>query len=431
MTDAKKQKIKKKLKKRKKQRDKEAAVGGLGGFLKGKLNVEPEEDIGQAKGGLGAFITGKLRHKPDKDVRTGGLRDWLSGKLDVALMSRDVVDDEIAELENHIEHAKNLPSAAAKRFIKDAYELRDKLKNLQIDTEDLAAQANIKDMIDGFKIDHTNLRERITGEKDEIEEEKQGGFAAFIRGDLREDPELGKKTGGLRDWLKGSLEEYRQELHDWPRQDIDREIDALTAEIKQAGRIKGANAGKFLEEAYALREKLKDSEAFENTEPSEEDLGIRAQLQEDIRRFNETFKEVRALLAPSTGPTAVEGQDGTASKTGELKEENKAATGDTQEISETGQETDTKDDHKEEKIDEGIGKEDILAGEVDREGDVQEDIVEERGEDKESGTAGRQEPVEGGGDADRGSDMSGSPTGPGGQGQGTMETPDGTDGGYE
>jgi hypothetical protein len=64
----------------------------------------------------------------------------MSGKIDLALMSREVVDDEIAELDKHIEAAKDRPPEGAKEFNKDAYELRDKLKNMDIDTDDLATQ---------------------------------------------------------------------------------------------------------------------------------------------------------------------------------------------------------------------------------------------------------------------------------------------------
>jgi hypothetical protein len=58
-------------------------------------------------------------------------------------------------------------------------------------------------MIDGYKIDHTNLRERISGEKDEIVEEKQWGFAALSRGGQRGEPEFWKESRGITGLVEG------------------------------------------------------------------------------------------------------------------------------------------------------------------------------------------------------------------------------------
>lgn len=272
-------------------------TGGLKDFIKGRLRPKPDPD--EPTGGLKDFLTGKLRKKPGPDERTGGLKDFLSGKFFADLVDRNVLRDEIDELDNHIKEAEKLEPQYNKEFLKDAYAMREKLKDLEanpdkLNVNDLAAQRKLQNEIDDFKINHTRMRELITGEKDEIEEVR--GFFDFIRDKLSKKPKPDEIDGGLWNFKKGKIKDFRNNLRKWPRGDIDKEIENMTEQIRQAVLFKGEYVSKFLENVYALREKLKKTKVFESENPSEDDLDKRAEIFEDLLGFKEEFKEVLDIL---------------------------------------------------------------------------------------------------------------------------------------
>ncbi len=263
----------KRVKRKRKNDDKKGAEGGLRAFFKGDLRKPLKDD--EKKGGLRALMKGDLRKTLDKDIRTGGLRDWFSGNLKLTLWSREVVDDEILELDKQIESAEKLPAQFTKEFIKDAYALREKLKTMAVDTNDIVAQANLNDEVDDFKIGHTLLREQLTGEKDEIE--VLGGLSDF-----------------KNDRLDGTVY-FEQKIHDVKKADMDKEIDMLNQHIDDAVQLKEEYAHPFLENAYALREKIKkavDKGEFGKTDPDKMDEEARVDLFSDIQQFKETFSQI-------------------------------------------------------------------------------------------------------------------------------------------
>jgi hypothetical protein len=64
------------------------------------------------------------------------------------------------------------------------------------------------------------------------------------------------------------MEEYREELRNMTRGDIDMEIDTIDAVIKQAGRMKGAKAAILHDDAKRLREDVTEKNPLEEAEPS-------------------------------------------------------------------------------------------------------------------------------------------------------------------